>query len=64
MTSLELALSYVYSIKEIDRIIIGVKSVRQLKDIINSNVKCLPLKDVESLSITDPCFLNPSLWPF
>jgi aryl-alcohol dehydrogenase-like predicted oxidoreductase len=64
LTNLELALSYIYSIREVDRIIVGVKTEQQLLDIVNSKIVEVLSEDVRHLSITDPCFLNPSLWSF
>jgi aryl-alcohol dehydrogenase-like predicted oxidoreductase len=63
MTPLDLALSYVVSIQEIDRVIVGVDAVQHIKDIINYNYKKITLKDVEHLSIENPNYLNPALWP-
>ena len=59
MSLLEYALNFVLSIKEIDKVLVGVNSKKQLKEIVQS------VKDKEELnaySIDDINLLNPSLW--
>ncbi len=63
MTALELALNYVVSIHEVDRVIVGVNTVQHIEDITSCKFKEITLKDFRGLSVKDPNFLNPSLWP-
>jgi aryl-alcohol dehydrogenase-like predicted oxidoreductase len=62
LSSLELALSFVTGVKEVDKVIIGVNEVKQLMEIINASQIYLNPKDFDSLSIYDSNFLNPSNW--
>ena len=59
LSKLEYALNFVLSIKEIDKVLVGVNSKKELKEIVQS------VKDKEELnaySIDDINLLNPSLW--
>ena len=59
LSKLEYALNFVLSIKEIDKVLVGVNSKKQLKEIVQS------VKDKEELnaySIDDINLLNPSFW--
>ena len=59
LSLLEYALNFVLSIKEIDKVLVGVNSKKQLKEIVQS------VKDKEELnaySIDDINLLNPSFW--
>jgi aryl-alcohol dehydrogenase-like predicted oxidoreductase len=62
VSSLELALSFVASVKEVDKVIIGVNEVKQLMEIINASQIYVNPRDFESLAIYDSNFLNPSNW--
>lgn len=62
VSSLELALSFVTGVKEVDKVIIGVNKVKQLMEIVNASQIYANPKDFESLAISDPNFLNPSNW--
>ena len=56
---LEYALNFVLNTKEIDRVLVGVNSEKQLKEIIESVKKQNVLN---SYPIYDTNLLNPSLW--
>ena len=59
LSLLECALNFVLNIREIDKVLVGVNSKRQLKEIIQavkrrSNLSAYPINDIN--------LLNPSLW--
>src|SRR5690606_33913526 len=61
----ELALSYCLNQNTIDNVLIGVDSLSQLKDNINSvNYKINPetVDKINFIKIKNPDLLNPSLW--
>jgi aryl-alcohol dehydrogenase-like predicted oxidoreductase len=61
VNKLSLALGFVNSIKEIDKIVIGIDSVVQLKQIIKANkIKINPI-DFDRFSMNNQ-FIDPSLW--
>jgi len=63
MTKYELALNFVQSIDEIDKIIIGVNSPVQLKQILMVySRELINTSKYESLAVEKNKFLNPSLW--
>ena len=59
LSFLEYALNFVINIKEIDKVVVGVDSERQLKEIIGSKVSH---GELESYPIDDIKLINPSLW--
>jgi len=59
LTLLEYALNFVLSVKEVDKILVGVNSERQLKEIVRS-VKSQ--SNINAHSVKDVNLLNPSLW--
>ncbi len=64
LTPLELAIYYVKGVKELDNIIVGAKSLNELKEIIDAFNKNLDLKiDFSSFAVSDQNFVNPKLWP-
>jgi aryl-alcohol dehydrogenase-like predicted oxidoreductase len=59
LTLLEYAINFVISVKEVDRVVVGVNSKQQLKGIIesikvHSNIEPFPINDIN--------LLNPVLW--
>lgn len=65
LTMAELALNYVMQQKEIDRILIGVESVAQLEQNINSlnyNIPDEAVKEIDRVKVSDEQLLNPSKW--
>ena len=62
LSKLELALGYVMGINEIDKIVVGVNTIEQLREIIEATqVKVNPMKFTD-VSIDDQSYTNPSLW--
>jgi aryl-alcohol dehydrogenase-like predicted oxidoreductase len=62
LTKLELALGYVMGINEIDKIVVGVNTIEQLREIIEATqVKVNPMEFTD-VSINNPIYTNPSLW--
>jgi len=62
-SKLKLALGYINSISEIDKIICGVNNCQHLNDIIKAiDYKVIP-HDVKHLAIKDPSLLCPTNWP-
>jgi aryl-alcohol dehydrogenase-like predicted oxidoreductase len=59
LTLLEYALNFVLSVKEVDKVLVGVNSEGQLKEIVQS-VKSQ--SDINAYSVNDVNLLNPSLW--
>jgi aryl-alcohol dehydrogenase-like predicted oxidoreductase len=62
MSALQLAIGFVQSVHEIDKIIVGVNTLKQLDEIIKASSIYVDLKQFSSLSINNPAFLNPSNW--
>ena len=61
MTALEASLRFAMSFPQISKVIIGVESVIQLKEILNSSKGSLPEIPGEFLTV-DPNLLNPTNW--
>jgi aryl-alcohol dehydrogenase-like predicted oxidoreductase len=62
LSKLELALSFVAGICEIDKIVVGVNTLKQFQEIINaSKIETNP-SDFIDQSIENPIYTNPSLW--
>ncbi len=59
LSLLEYALNFVLSVKEVDKVLVGVNSEGQLKEIVQS-VKSQ--SDINAYSVNDVNLLNPSLW--
>jgi len=59
---LSLALKFVNNVKEIDKIVVGVDSVFQLKQIIDSIKTGLEPVEFDELIVNDSRFINPSFW--
>ncbi len=62
ISTLQLALSFVQSIDEIDKVVVGVNTLEQLHQIIEVMPLKVNIRDFSSLSISDKNFLNPSNW--
>jgi aryl-alcohol dehydrogenase-like predicted oxidoreductase len=62
LSKLELALGYVTGIDEIDKIVVGVNTIEQLREVIEAaQVKVDPMK-FTNIAIDDQNYINPSLW--
>ncbi len=62
LSRLELALGFVMNIDEIDKIVIGVNNVNQLREVVQAAQIEINSSDLKSLSIDDQNYTNPSLW--
>ena len=62
MNSLELALSFVMGIKEVNSVVVGVNSIDQLKQIVSASSIHVKPEDFIDLSISDSSFIDPSNW--
>ena len=62
LSQLELALEFVMQIDEIDRVIIGINTADQLKDILQAKRTHISSMDLRNISIDDQNYTNPSLW--
>jgi len=62
ISTLQLALGFVQNIDEIDKIVIGVNTLKQLEEIINVSSMRIDVTELCKLSINDPIYLNPSNW--
>ena len=62
ISALQLALSFVQSIVEIDKVVVGVNTLEQLHQIIDAMSLRVDIRDFSSLSIRDATILNPSNW--
>ena len=61
MTNLQACINYVFSFKEVDKIIIGVNSLKQTKEIFNAvqnKTKLFP----KNLFSNDENLINPNKW--
>ncbi len=62
ISRLELALGFIQSVDEIDKIVVGVNTLEQLHEIINATKIHINKDEFFNLSINDQNYLNPSLW--
>ena len=62
MSALQLALGFVQSIDEVDKVIIGVNTLKQMHEIIDIASVRINIEEFSNLSINDSTFLNPSNW--
>lgn len=61
-SQLIVALSFIASTSQVDKLIIGVNNVKQLREILVSDYVDICLSEFEDLSISDSSFINPTLW--
>jgi hypothetical protein len=62
VTPLSACLSYPLSLKEVDRVVVGVDSAKQLSDIVEDTQNAEPKVDTAFMTSTDIKLINPSLW--
>jgi len=62
VTPLSACLSYPLSLKEVDRVVVGVDSAAQLSDIVEVTQNAEPKVDTAFMTSTDSKLINPSLW--
>jgi hypothetical protein len=64
MSRLALCLRFVLALSVVDRVIVGVTSPSELRQIVGAATDAAPLPDgLAALASDDPHLLNPSLWP-
>jgi aryl-alcohol dehydrogenase-like predicted oxidoreductase len=59
---LQLALSFVQSVDEIDKVIVGVNTLRQLQEVVNASSMRIDTTELSYLSVENPAFINPVNW--
>lgn len=62
LTALELALGFVQGISEIDRVVVGVNTLPQLKEIVAAAEVYVETSEFSQLAVYDEEFINPSKW--
>jgi len=62
VTPLSACLSYPLSIKEVDRVVVGVDSAAQLRDIVEVTKNTKQKIDMSFMTSNDSKLINPSLW--
>jgi len=62
ISALQLALGFVNSISEIDKVIVGVNTLRHLQEIVDATSIYVNPSKFASLSVNDSMFINPSNW--
>jgi|APSaa5957512535_1039671.scaffolds.fasta_scaffold111623_2 aryl-alcohol dehydrogenase-like predicted oxidoreductase len=62
MNALQLSLGFVQSIKEIDKVVVGVNTLEQLNEVVSASLIKVDKNELSSISINDPSFLNPANW--
>jgi aryl-alcohol dehydrogenase-like predicted oxidoreductase len=62
MSPLQLALSFVQSVKEIDKVVVGVNTLEQLDEVFKAESIRVNTVEFFNCLINDPTFLNPSNW--
>lgn len=62
VSQLSLALSFVSALKDLDYILVGVNTLNQLEEIVNSEIINIRLEDYDELAVFDEQYMNPSKW--
>lgn len=62
VSKLDLLLSFVMSIQEIDQIIVGINNLSQLKEIIDIRKIKMNPSDYKNYAVDNPIYVNPSIW--
>ncbi|HIF14852.1 MAG TPA: aryl-alcohol dehydrogenase [Bacteroidetes bacterium] len=62
LTALQLALAFVQSSDDIDRLVVGVNTLEQLREIVNAKSVRINTTEFYNLSVDNAIFLNPSNW--
>ncbi len=63
VSTLALALNFVYQLEQVDQVVVGVNNKAQLTSIIESLDSDLPEIDWQRLSCDNLAFIDPSRWP-
>ena len=62
MSRLELALAFVQSIDEIDKVIVGVNTLEQLSEVINASRTQIRFSEFSDLAVDNQDFIDPTRW--
>jgi aryl-alcohol dehydrogenase-like predicted oxidoreductase len=62
ISALQLAIGFVQSIDEVDKVVVGATTIDQFYEIINASKVHVNVDDFSKLSINNQSFLNPSKW--
>ena len=62
LTKLQLALGFVQRLTEIDKVVVGVNSLQQLREIIDASSVKVNTAELSNIAINNSIFLNPSNW--
>ncbi len=62
INSLQLALGFVNTLQQVDRVLVGVNNLAQLKEIIKAKNTLIDITRCQELSIKDSRFINPKNW--
>ncbi len=62
LTKLELCLNFALGMQILDKILIGVASVREFEEIIGNNIGAVQKFNYWNFAVNDENFVNPSLW--
>lgn len=62
VSNVALCLSYPLSLKEIDRVVVGVESIQQMEILVRDQGQGDPGLDLSFLESRDPILINPSKW--
>ena len=62
LSALQLAFGFVQNIPEVDKIIVGVNTLKQLKEIVNIESTYFDPSEFSCLSVDNLKFINPSNW--
>ena len=62
ISRLKFLLSFISSIKEIDKIVIGIDSFHQLEKIIRCMQKIILIKNYKKLAVSNLSIIDPRLW--
>ena len=63
INSLQLALGFVTTLQQVDRVLVGVNNLAQLKEILKAQNTLIDITRCQELSIKDSRFINPRNWP-
>jgi aryl-alcohol dehydrogenase-like predicted oxidoreductase len=62
VSAIALCLAYPLSLEEVDRVVVGVDSLRQLSELLEAQRNETPTIDLSFLESNDPVLINPSKW--
>ncbi len=62
LSSIELAMGFIYSMPLVDKVVVGVNTLKQLDEVISASNIEVHVDKFQDLSINNPDFINPSNW--